>query len=379
MAIDSSGVLRACSPPAWDVGWAGLDARFAWVRAMRGCRQDPVHHAEGDVWIHTRMVLEALAALPSYRALDDAARARVFWAALLHDVGKPATTREEDGRITSRGHSARGALLARRILWELGAPLAEREAICAMVRAHQVPFFLVEREDSRRIARVASQSMRLSELCLVTEADGRGRACADQRRILDAVELSRLLCEEEGVLDAPYPFPSTSARLAYAAGEQADPTYAPHDAFTCEVTILSGLPGAGKDTWARRNAPDLPMVSLDGLRAELDVDPEDAQGVVIQAGREAMREHLRARRSFVYNATNLSRSIRSQYVRLARDYGARVRLVYVESPRARLFAQNRARERPVPDAVIERLLGRWEVPDVTEAHEVVYAADAPPA
>lgn len=361
------------SPPDWRVRWQELDARYAWVRALRGCRQDPAHHAEGDVWIHTRMVLEALVALPAYRTLDEAARARVFWGALLHDVGKPATTREEDGRITSRGHSSRGARLARRILWELGLPVADREAICAMVGAHQIPFFLVERPDARRIALVASQSQRLAELCLLTEADGRGRECADRARIVDAVELARLFCTDEGVLDGPYPFPSSSARLAYAAGEQANPAYAPHDAFTCEVTVLSGLPGAGKDTWARRHAAGLPMVSLDDLRVVMDVDPEDPQDAVVKAGREAMRAHLRARQSFVYNATNLSRAIRGPSVQLARDYGARVRIVYVEAPRERLFAQNRARSHPVPDAVIERLLGRWETPAVTEAHEVVYA------
>jgi tRNA uridine 5-carbamoylmethylation protein Kti12 len=46
--------------------------------------------------------------------------------------------------------------------------------------------------------------------------------------------------------------------------------------------------------------------------------------------------------------------------------------VYVETTPDRLFAQNRQRRRRVPEKVIERLLGRWEVPDRTEAHRVEY-------
>lgn len=362
--------------PGWQVRWEELDERFEWVRAMQGCPQDPVHHAEGDVWIHTRMVLDCLAASDAYRELAPAARNRVFWASLLHDVGKPSTTRVELGRVTSKGHSARGALLARRILWELDMPFAERESICAMVRSHQVPFFLFAREDARRIALVASQSLSMSELCLVTEVDGRGRTCVDQARLLESVELSRLYCEEQGVLKQPFDFPSASARMAYAAGDQQDPSYAPHEAFRCEMTLLSGLPGAGKDTWIRRNLPDLPVVSLDSIREELEIDPAEPQAAVVHAGREAIREHLRARQSFVYNATNLSRSLRSQVLRIARDYGARIRIVYVEAPAERLLAQNRSRERVVPEHVIDRLFMRWEVPDVTEAHEVVYVTQA---
>src|SRR5258706_15964334 len=100
------------APPSWEVDWTALD-RFPWIQAMRGVPQDPVHHAEGDVWIHTRMVAEALAALPAWRALDEDARATVFAGAVLHDVGKPACTRTGiDGKITSRGHSGYGAILA---------------------------------------------------------------------------------------------------------------------------------------------------------------------------------------------------------------------------------------------------------------------------
>jgi predicted kinase len=135
---------------------------------------------------------------------------------------------------------------------------------------------------------------------------------------------------------------------------------------------MSGLPGAGKDRWIARHAQGLPVVSLDALRHELDVDPEDAQGAIVQVARERAREHLRAGRSFVWNATNLSRAVRGQCVRLAADYGARVRIVYVEAAADVLWSQNRARAHPVPERVIEKLLKRWEVPDATEGHVVEY-------
>jgi tRNA uridine 5-carbamoylmethylation protein Kti12 len=54
-----------------------------------------------------------------------------------------------------------------------------------------------------------------------------------------------------------------------------------------------------------------------------------------------------------------------------------VRLVHVEAPWPALLRQNRARPRPVPEPVIERLLERWEVPDPTEAHQVEWVTSAP--
>ena len=99
---------------------------------------------------HTRMVLEALLSDPAWAALAEQRRSALFWAAVLHDVGKPATTRtEEDGRVTARGHSRLGAQMARRIFWEAGAPFAWREAVCAVILRHQAPFWLIERPNPR--------------------------------------------------------------------------------------------------------------------------------------------------------------------------------------------------------------------------------------
>jgi predicted kinase len=380
--------LRAPEAPDFVVPWADLDRTFDWIHRMRDCPQDPLHHAEGDVWIHTRMVCEAMAAHPAWRALGDDDRSALWLAALFHDVAKPDCTRiEPDGRIHSRGHSRRGAILTRQILWRMGFPFARRERIAALVSQHQAPFFLVDRADAQSLALGLSVALRCDELALLAESDARGRTCADQQRLVDNVALFREYCGEQGCLEGAWAFPSDHARFAYfqrlraasgGSGPAPSPHHDAHDPARCEVVVMSGLPASGKDAWVAANLRGWPVVSLDDLRDELGVDPKDAQGAVIQAARERAREHLRAGRSFVWNATNLSRLIRAQCIQLAASYGARIRIVYVEASPSALFRRNRERARVVPDAVIEKLLDRWEIPDATEAHRVDWVIDPSP-
>jgi predicted kinase len=369
----SDGLPRCPEPPAWEVDWPALDAAYSWVRRMAGCLQDPIYHAEGDVWIHTRMVCEAMAALPAWRDLLEPQRRVVFAAALLHDVAKPDCTRTEpNGHISSRGHSRRGSILARQILWRLGVPFALREQVTALVRHHQAPYYLMERPHPQRPAIEISQTARCDHLALLAEADVRGRICRDQQRLLDNVALFAEFCREEGCLTAPRAFASDHTRFLYFRDEGRHPDVPAHEDFRAHVVLMSGLPGAGKDHWVRTNLPDWPVVSLDAVRGELGVDAGDDQGTVVSRARELAREHLRQRRSFVWNATNLSRQLRGECLRLLADYHAHVRIVYVEAAEEALFAQNRQRAARVPAEVIERLLDRWEVPDRTEAHVVDY-------
>lgn len=373
-----SDELRALLvPDAIDEAWPTLERRFEWVRRMRETPQDPVFHAEGDVAIHTRMVFEAMRRLAGFGALTEDERTIALLSTLLHDVAKADCTKVDGDRVTSLGHSTKGAIRARGILYQLGVPFAAREQVANLVRHHQLPFWLLEREEPLRLVATSSQSVRCDLLALLAEADARGRTCADQKRILDNVELFRAYCEEQGCLATPYAFPSAHARFLYAQGRQREATFRPHEAFRCTVTLMSGFPGAGKDRWVARNAGDQPVVSLDRLRDELDVDPErDTQGGVVQAAREEARDHLRAGRDFVWNATSLSRKIRGQCIRLFADYDARVRIVYVEVPDAVLRAQNRARAKQVPEDVIDALFARWEVPEPGEAHEIDWVLGA---
>jgi predicted kinase len=356
------------APPDWRLDWNLFQSH---LEPLRGCEQDPIHHAEGDVEIHTRMVVEWLVASPKWRALDEEARTIVFWACLLHDVAKPwCTRREPDGRISARFHSTKGAVAARRILWRSQLPFALREEICNLIRYHQLPFFLVEKEDARRRAIEVSLSARCQLLALVTEADACGRHCADQQRLLDNIELFRVFCAEEGCFDKPYQFPSAHARFHYLARGGSDPQYRPHEEFRSEVVLMSGLPGVGKDFLVQKEFAGWSVVSLDRVRTELDIDPDENQAGVIAHARDEARVHLRRGGKLVWNATNLSRQLRGPLISLFADYGARVRICYVEVPEKQLQSQNRGRQARVPAAVIERMLDRWEVPTLAECDEL---------
>jgi predicted kinase len=366
-------------PPDWRIDWSAIEAVFPGTAAMRDCPQEPQYHAEGDVWTHTRMACDVLASLSGFRERSRDEQALLFTTVLLHDMAKPACTRLDlDGRISSRGHARRGAIQARELLWHLGAPFAFREQVAALIRHHQVPFHLFDDPDPVRKAITVSQTARCDLLTLVAESDARGRICEDGDRLLDAIALFGEQCRELGCLADRYAFPSEHARFLYFRTPGRDPTYDAYDDTRSEVVVLSGLPGAGKDRWVRETLPGWPVISLDAIRRELAISPLDDQAAVVHQARELARGYLRRGERFAWNATNLSRDMRARCIDLCADYWARVRIAYVEVPEARLFAQNDEREHPVPRSAIERLLRRWEAPDLTEAHQIELAvADAP--
>jgi putative nucleotidyltransferase with HDIG domain len=352
--------------------WPELGRRYAPLRALEGCPQDPIHHAEGDVFVHTGMVVRELLALPAFRSLAEAEQSVVYAAALLHDIAKPPrTVREDGGRVSSPGHARLGERMARAFLYEAApdAPFAVTERIARLVRHHGLPLWFLEKEDPERAVIAASLVADTRLVALLAEADARGRVCPDTEDLLERIALFGEFCRETGCWGQPRAFASDHSRFVYFR-RGGSPDYAAFDDTRCAALLMAGLPGAGKDTWIRQNAPELPVVSLDALRRELQVDPSGNQGAVVRAARERAKEHLRAERRFVWNATNVTRQMRRQLVDVFADYGARVEIVYVHAPLPRLLERNRRREHGVPDAAVRDLLGKLEVPDATEAHGV---------
>jgi poly(A) polymerase len=104
-----------------------LDEVLPEVTRMRGVEQPAQYHPEGDVWIHTRLLLEQLPAGCS---------ATLAWGALLHDVGKPATFRRAPDRIRFDGHVDVGVRMAEEICRRLRMSNSDTDQILALVANH---------------------------------------------------------------------------------------------------------------------------------------------------------------------------------------------------------------------------------------------------
>lgn len=98
------------------------------IEGLKGVKQSPKHHQEGDVYKHTLMVLkEAPAGIESQMA------------ALLHDIGKPETTQILEDAVTSYGHQDVGAEIAETIMKRLKFDNATTDKVKKMVRYHMRP------------------------------------------------------------------------------------------------------------------------------------------------------------------------------------------------------------------------------------------------
>lgn len=108
--LDRSGLLKEVLPE---------------VTRMKGVKQPRAFHPEGDVYVHTRLLMEQL----------ENPSVVLAFGCLLHDVGKPATYRRSD-RIRFNGHDRVGAKITERILERLRFPNDLKEQIVACVEGH---------------------------------------------------------------------------------------------------------------------------------------------------------------------------------------------------------------------------------------------------
>ena len=144
---------------------------FVYLRRLEDVEQSPVHHPEGNVWIHTLLVVDQ-AALRKNRSGDP----RTFmWAALLHDIGKAVTTRLRKGKITAYDHDKAGGKLAVEFLEACGQEEEFIRAVTALVRWHMQALFVI---NSLPFAEIDEMKKHVSvrEVALLALRDRLGRA-----------------------------------------------------------------------------------------------------------------------------------------------------------------------------------------------------------
>ncbi len=362
------------------IDWNVVENSFfaPYVQRMKDTPQNPEWHGEGNVFNHTKMVVEALLSLEEYRLLAGKERQVLFLAALFHDIGKVVCTKEEDGVLRSYNHSFIGSLMTRELLWKEGLSGTKekqeiRESVCTLIRFHSVPSkgSLAE-EDYKRYIKIASfgklaKYFSIKALCLLARADTIGRVSADKELHFENISYIELLATDLGIYDKPKEFSSSYTERGYFLGKTQlsgnlyDPTWG-------EVILLCGLPGTGKDYYVQKSG--LPMVCLDEIRKEFKISATDNQGRVIVESKERARDFLRKKQPFIWNATCITEMIRAKHISLFEDYGARVKIVFLETSWETELERNKNRENAVPEYVIEGMLSKFEPPYSYEAQEV---------
>jgi len=156
-----------------------VDQLFPELKALVGCQQEPEWHPEGDVWVHTLMVIDQ--ARRRIDDLDHADQLIVMLGAVTHDFGKPATTAWIDGRIRSLNHEEEGVAPATAFLDRLNIHTFDgndvRTQVLGLVAHHLKPGMLYKVRETltdgafRRLAQKAN----LELLARLAKSDCLGR------------------------------------------------------------------------------------------------------------------------------------------------------------------------------------------------------------
>jgi tRNA nucleotidyltransferase (CCA-adding enzyme) len=156
-----------------------VDQLFPELKALLGCEQEPEWHPEGDVWVHTLMVIDQ--ARTRIADLDHADRVSVMLAAVTHDFGKPKTTALIDGRIRSLNHEEEGVEPAASFLDRLNIHSVDgkdvRRQVLGLTAHHLKPgmLFKVRHELTDGAFRRLAQKVDLELLARVAKSDCLGR------------------------------------------------------------------------------------------------------------------------------------------------------------------------------------------------------------
>jgi tRNA nucleotidyltransferase (CCA-adding enzyme) len=156
-----------------------IDTLFPELKALVGCVQEPEWHPEGDVWVHTLMVVDE-----ARRRIEDLPRPHqiaIMLGAVCHDLGKPATTAVIDGRIRSIDHEAQGVAPATALLDRLNVHSVDgydvRRDVLGMVAHHLKPgeFWKTRDKVGDGAFRRLAAKVDLELLARVAKADCLGR------------------------------------------------------------------------------------------------------------------------------------------------------------------------------------------------------------
>ena len=153
---------------------------FLMIKDLEEVGQNPKFHPEGNVFIHTMMVIDEGA-----KNRDKSEDKRAFmWALLLHDIGKKPTTKLRKGRLTSYNHDIVGAGMAEEFLNYFNEKESFIREVRGLVRWHMQSLFVTKDMKFQNIGDML-KDVNINEIVLVSLSDRLGRGNLDYKEIED--------------------------------------------------------------------------------------------------------------------------------------------------------------------------------------------------
>lgn len=398
--------ILADARPSMDQFVAVFAGQLPLLNELKNTQQDPEWHAEGNVFVHTEMVLQhvykLLESKASYLTKDE--HFILILSAVFHDIAKPICTKTRriygKDRIVSPRHADRGRSYMAYKLLDFGLDAKTVRRVMEVVGHHHDPKQLVVKDKPvsqyKRLARLAP----LHLLYWLEQADMRGRICRDLEEQLDILEMFKLTAMDANLWENTHPYTewedqiqkepqdldfNTQALILanaikdfeageiYTVEEAIARSYNYRDGYS-HLIVCCGPSGSGKSTWIEQNYPDYAVVSLDELRVELTGKREDQSknGQVSQLAKERLKICLQNNQNVIWDATNLTTQRRQQIIQLGLNYNAKVSLVVFHKSMPTIHKNNRERPHPVPEPILEKQFKNVEFPYLDEAHEIIY-------
>lgn len=361
----------------------------AFIVQMKHTEQNPRFHAEGNVYNHTLFVLEQYHKHIDAFDLSEEEKDTLYWAAVLHDVGKPRVTRWLNGRWVARGHEAAGVPIARDILLQKNFPKHKRRQILDIVRWHHVPMrwgLMGTRYNAYRTL-MTQTDIRL--LGIFSLFDVLGRICVNKSHVLEVVDyfneqvVPRIEHEFGTFQEVQGLFQAANRKKKNALWHalKADDLrllerilYQPTEAeqrprASCVITL--GPPKAGKTQYLQAHFPDHEYLYLDATSQGLQ-----PKGSLLDLERQfrALRKHLcdpHAReRRLVIDGMHLNIGMRKKLTDYIRDCGAEIHYLFFTKSLEELYANNEQADSPLTKAQIQAFNNQHFFPHPWEAHQI---------
>lgn len=363
------------------------------LKEMAETPQNPRYHAEGSVLDHTLLVLQKFNEMSGGFDLSESDRQVLYWAAVVHDVGKTKTTLFDQGRWRSPGHELAGLPIARNIL--LQQPQVseqQRHQILDLVRWHGFTLRWIRGQQDINLLKRLGTRTDLKLLSIFSLFDFHGRECEDKDNVIQLIEdfksrfVPKIEYELGSALSLQNSFDNWNLRHKNAAwkavqmnnmellqGLVGASAYADYPNLGKKVFMTVGPPLSGKTTYIKEHLPDIFHVNLAefGLRRDQLKDEYHLARKLVEF-KHSLVIFLNRYRQVALDGENLDEGVRLRINDLIRNMEIELEYLVFESSLDEILKRNASQDDLREAEALGNAYAQFDLLHPWEAHKTRY-------